>query len=203
MDHEEFLSKFYRDYGTNSTYVIVGDQEVYTRSFKRVTGMDPEEYYSSLIPNPGCPICGEELKFLNLRYGYQDFCSRSCKNVYQWQDTDYRDKMVSILRSASVSPEKFKNLLLRSPHSEAHVYLAACSEYCKFGVSTNLDLRMYHLDLELVCSRKLPIEEAAQLEYLISTTYPGCIKVDIEGYTETRPLDQLTSIKNYINSYKL
>jgi len=47
--------------------------------------------------------CGELLKFVNFKIGYQQYCSGSCRAKIQskehWEDQEYRDKILPYLHS--------------------------------------------------------------------------------------------------------
>lgn len=133
---------------------------------------------------PKCPVCGNDIEFYSLRYGWYNHCSRSCARVTQlteqWKNSEYRNAIVGMLHSSEVvSKRNYTEFMQQgNPNDYCILYLAISNqapEYFKFG-ATYMELYYkrkrdnYFTIHELVCDYRYKI---AALEYELAKHFEG------------------------------
>lgn len=130
--------------------------------------------------------CGNELQFINFKFGFQQYCSASCKckiiSKLNWQDEDYRAKVLPYLHSAgTIALRNRTEFLQRCQDSEntPYLYLAYTQDYgyewIKFGVTTMEPYYKRRRDRYIVIHQILfgSPEEVANAEYNLAIKFGG------------------------------
>ena len=65
-------------------------------------------YYNKLTDYPRCKTCGDKTKFINLKEGYREFCSKKCSNSNK--DKQEKTKQVCIEKFGGIAPASSKEV---------------------------------------------------------------------------------------------
>jgi hypothetical protein len=206
---------------------------IYVNSLSNILdkiGLDIRSWYSIYVARPSCVVCGSPSKMLALNRGWGQVCdSEICSSDHKklvmkenseffWREGNHRELISNLDRTNQSklledkwrSPEFRRDIYVKQMNTKgilfSQVYVGIGDIIpIKFGAGDG-EGRLYHRGLNPVwISDLMPIEKAAELEYVIAINVPQFEHTHeqyvVNGRNEIRELGQLDDILDVVDKW--